>query len=109
MQNELNVEELPTGNWLKFLLPSGIGIMFFLTPLVVDGQVTVGMAWFGDLFIDNGQTQLQWMAGTFTVISILLTLIFHVSEPVRTRFYWLAEGLTLYSIWFLLRLSLIHI
>ena len=104
MQKERNIEELPTANWLKFLLPSGIGIVFFLTPLLIDGQVTVGMAWFGDLFIDNGQTQLQWMAGTFTVISVLLTLIFHVSEPARARFYWLAEGLTLYSVWFLLRL-----
>ena len=104
MQKEQNIEELPTANWLKFLLPSGIGIVFFLTPLSIDGQITVGMAWFGDLFIDNGQTQLQWMAGTFTVISVLLTLIFQVSEPARVRFYWLAEGLTLYSVWFLLRL-----
>ena len=44
------------------------------------------MAWFGDLFIDNGQTQLQWMAGTFTVISVLLTLIFQVSEPAASGF-----------------------
>jgi len=104
MQKERNIEELTTANWLKFILPSGIGIVFFLTPLLIDGQITVGMAWFGDLFIDNGQTQLQWMAGTFTVISVLLTLIFQVSEQARVRFYWLAEGLTLYSVWFLLRL-----
>ena len=52
MQKERNIEELPTANWLKFLLPSGIGIVFFLTPLLIDGQITVGMAWFGDLFDD---------------------------------------------------------
>ena len=63
MQKERDIEELPTASWLKFLLPSGIGIAFFLTPLVIDGQITVGMAWFGDLFIDNGQTQCNgWRA-----------------------------------------------
>ena len=44
MQKERDIEELPTASWLKFLLPSGIGIAFFLTPLVIDGQITVGMA-----------------------------------------------------------------
>ena len=104
MQKKLNTEELATSSWLKFLLPSGVGILFFLTPLLIDGQVTVGMAWVGDLFIDNGQTQLRWMAGIFTVISVLLTLIFHVFEPIRIRYQWLAEGLTLNSVWFFLRL-----
>ncbi len=104
MQKKMKSEDLAALNWLRFLLPSAIGILFFLTPLVIDGKVTVGMAWVGDLFIDNGHIQLQWMAGLFTVVSVLLTLIFHAFEPIRLRFHWLAEGLTLHSVWFLLRL-----
>jgi hypothetical protein len=65
------MQETGKKNWPQFLIPSGIGVLFFLTPMVIDGQVTVGMAYVGDLFIGNGQTQLQWMAGCFTFISSL--------------------------------------
>ena len=72
--------------------------------MMIDGQVTVGMAYVGDIFIDNIQLQLQWMAGAFTCVSVLLTLTFHFSESVRKRVAWLAEGLTIHPIWFSLRL-----
>jgi len=98
------MQETGKKNWPQFLIPSGIGVLFFLTPMVIDGQVTVGMAYVGDLFIGNGQTQLQWMAGCFTLISVLLTLTFHFCDAVSKRFAWLAEGLTLHPIWFSLRL-----
>ena len=42
-------------NWIRFLIPSGIGVLFFLTPIVIDGQITIGMAYVGDLFINNFQ------------------------------------------------------
>ncbi len=93
-----------TKTWLTFLLPSSIGVLFFLTPLMLDGKVTVGMAWVGDWVIGQYHPALQWMAGLFTLSSVLLSGGFHVSCSLRQRFDWLAPGLSLHPLWFPLRL-----
>ncbi|NKB33079.1 MAG: YjiH family protein [Pseudomonadales bacterium] len=91
-------------NWLRFLLPSVIGVLFFLTPLVIDDQVTIGMAWFGDLFIDNFQPQIVQLAGLFIVSSVLLTLLFAVSSAAKKKLSFLSNHLTFHPFWFTMRL-----
>ena len=97
-------QQPPLNRWLLFLLPSAVGVLFFLTPLVVDGQVTIGMAWFGDLFINNFQAQLVHLAGLFIVSSVLLTLLFAISISTKKKLSYLSDHLTLHPFWFTMRL-----
>ena len=97
-------QQPPLYRWLLFLLPSAVGVLFFLTPLVVDGQVTIGMAWFGDLFIKNFQPQLVQLAGLFIVSSVLLTLLFAISSGAKKKLSYLSDHLTLHPFWFTMRL-----
>lgn len=88
---------------LRFLLPSSIGILFFLTPLRIDGQLTIGMAYIGDLFINNWRAQLSQLAGFFISCSFLLTLLFALNKTAKARYHWLATHLTLHPFWFSMR------
>ena len=97
-------QQPPLNRWLLFLLPSAVGVLFFLTPLVVDGQVTIGMAWFGDLFINNFQAQLVHLAGLFIVSSVLLTLLFAISISTKKKLSYLSDHLPLHPFWFTMRL-----
>ena len=90
--------------WLRFLLPSAVGVLFFLTPLKIDGKLTIGMAWVGDLFINNFGPRLSQLAGVFIVSSVLLTLLFALHRASRERLGWLSVHLNLHPFWFTLRL-----
>jgi nucleoside recognition membrane protein YjiH len=91
-------------NWIRFLIPSGIGVLFFLTPIVIDGQVTIGMAYVGDLFINNFQLQLSQLAGIFIVSSVLFSLLFALNSSAKNKMHWLSDHLTLHPFWFTMRL-----
>lgn len=90
--------------WLRFLIPSAVGVLFFLTPLVIDGQVTIGMAYVGDIFINNYGTQLSQLAGIFIVSSVLLSVLFSVSIKAKSKLGFLSEQLTIHPFWFTMRL-----
>lgn len=89
--------------WFLFLLPSLIGTLFFLTPFSVDGQITVGMAYVGDLLIDNWKPQLSQFAGFLIAVSTLFTIGFTLSSQLRDRLPSLANHLTVHPVWFSLR------
>ncbi len=89
--------------WGRFLIPSSIGIAFFLVPFYIDGQITIGMAYVGDLLINNYKPELSQLAGFFIACSLAFSLLFGVSKNARLRFPALAEQLTLHPIWFTLR------
>ena len=89
--------------WLRFLIPSSIGIAFFLVPFYSDGQITIGMAYIGDLLINNYKPQLSQAAGVFIACSLIASLVFASNEKSRKRFPALAEQLSLHPIWFTLR------
>ena len=91
-------------SWIRFLLPSSIGVLFFLTPVVIDGQVTIGMAYVGDLFINNFRPQLSGLAGIFIVSSVLLTLLFAVNAGAKNKLRWLSDHLTVHPFWSTMRL-----
>lgn len=90
--------------WLLFILPSLIGTLFFLTPFSIDGQITVGMAYVGDLLIDNWKPQLSQFAGFLIAVSTTFTLAFKFSNELATRLPSLANHLTMHPVWFPLRL-----
>jgi len=91
-------------NWIRFLIPSGIGVLFFLTPIIIDGQITIGMAYVGDLFINNFQLQLSQLAGIFIVSSVLLSFLFAINERAKIKLHWLSDHLTLHPFWFTMRM-----
>jgi len=91
-------------NWIRFLIPSGIGVLFFLTPIIIDGQITIGMAYVGDLFINNFQLQLSQLAGIFIVSSVLLSFLFAINERAKKKLRWLSDHLTLHPFWFTMRM-----
>ena len=91
-------------NWIRFLIPSGIGVLFFLTPFVIDGQITIGMAYVGDLFINNFQLQLSQLAGIFIVSSVLFSFLFAINERAKKKLHWLSDHLTLHPFWFTMRM-----
>lgn len=91
-------------DWLLFLLPSLAGVLFFLTPIYVNEQLTIGMALVGDLFINNLRTQLSQLAGIFITCSLLLTIVFAIHKPTRQRIDWLATHLSMHPFWFSMRL-----
>ena len=91
-------------NWIRFLIPSGIGVLFFLTPIVIDGQITIGMAYVGDLFINNFQLQLSQLAGIFIVSSVLFSFLFAINERAKKKLRWLSDHLTLHPFWFTMRM-----
>mgnify|MGYP003388295031 FL=1 len=91
-------------NWIRFLIPSGIGVLFFLTPIVIDGQITIGMAYVGDLFINNFQLQLSQLAGIFIVSSVLFSFLFAINKRAKKKLHWLSDHLTLHPFWFTMRM-----
>jgi len=91
-------------NWIRFLIPSGIGVLFFLTPIIIDGQITIGMAYVGDLFINNFQLQLSQLAGIFIVSSVLFSFLFAINERAKKKLRWLSDHLTLHPFWFTMRM-----
>ena len=91
-------------NWIRFLIPSGIGVLFFLTPIVIDGQITIGMAYVGDLFINNFQLQLSLLAGIFIVSSVLFSFLFAINKRAKKKLHWLSDHLTLHPFWFTMRM-----
>ncbi len=92
-----------TSAWLRFLIPSSLGVAFFLVPFYYDGQITIGMAYFGDQLINSYKPQLSQAAGIFITCSLLVSLLFALNEKSRLRFPALAQQLTLHPIWFSLR------
>lgn len=87
---------------MRFLLPSLIGVLFFLTPMYVDGKITVGMAVFGDWIVAQWKPQLPLAAACFMAISVILTLVF-LRRSWYQRVEWLGRHLTPHPFWFSLR------
>lgn len=99
-----SINKTSLSNWLRFLLPSFAGVLFFLTPIIIDEQVTIGMAYMGDIFIDGFGTQLSQLAGIFIVSSVLLSLLFAISDRATKGLSFLSIHLTLHPFWFTMRL-----
>ncbi|MEH6648659.1 MAG: YjiH family protein [Motiliproteus sp.] len=68
-------------NLIKFLVPSVLGALLFLTPFVFGGKVTIGMGVLADTVKDATGDYLAGFAVLLTVISIVVTLIVNLSKP----------------------------
>ncbi|GGO75501.1 membrane protein [Marinobacterium nitratireducens] len=90
--------------YLKFIIPSLIGILFFLTPIVVDGKVTIGMGVLADMLKEAAKDYLPAFATSLLVISALVSLYAALLKPRWTqRDSTLVEIFTPKGIWLWLR------
>lgn len=92
--------------YLKFIIPSLIGFLFFLTPIVVDGKVTIGMGVLADQLNELTQDYLPAFATSLLVISALIALYTALFKPRWSQQdTTLAEIFTPKGIWLALRLA----
>ncbi|WP_435103263.1 YjiH family protein [Arhodomonas sp. AD133] len=68
---------------LKFLVPSLIGALMFLTPIVVDGQVTIGMGVLSDWLKATFSDSLPAVAATVLTISAVASAVVAVLPAGR--------------------------
>jgi len=61
---------------LKFIIPSSIGVLMFLTPIFVDGRATIGMGILVDLLRDATQDYLPTFATVLLLISCFCSIYF---------------------------------
>ena len=92
-------------DYLKFILPSLLGVGLFLTPVVVDDRVTIGMGVLADLLNESTSDYLPGFATVLLAISALVSLYAALLKPK-----WTEKGGNLVSIftprgvWLALRL-----
>ncbi|MBY4677508.1 YjiH family protein [Marinobacterium arenosum] len=67
--------------YLKFIIPSLIGVLFFLTPVVVDGKVTIGMGVLADELKALTKDYLPAFATGLLAISALVALYAALLKP----------------------------
>lgn len=92
--------------YLKFIIPSLIGFLLFLTPIVVDGKVTIGMGVLADQLNALTKDYLPAFATSLLVISALVSLYTAVFKPRWSQQdTTLAEIFTPKGIWLALRLT----
>ena len=61
---------------LKFIIPSSIGVLMFLTPIFIDGRATIGMGILVDLLRDATQDYLPTFATVLLLISCFCSIYF---------------------------------
>ncbi|MGA8944139.1 MAG: YjiH family protein [Thermoactinomyces sp.] len=70
------------GNFLKFLVPSMIGVFLFMIPMEIDGEMTISVAklakWSQEFLADY----LPGLATGMIVISVVFTLLAKLAKPV---------------------------
>lgn len=67
--------------YLKFIIPSLIGVLFFLTPVVVDDKVTIGMGVLADMLKTATKDYLPAFATALLVISAAIALFAALVKP----------------------------
>ena len=70
---------------LKFIIPSSIGVLLFLTPLFVDGRATIGMGILVDLLRDATQVYLPAFATMLLLVSCLCSTYFSLFRKNKSN------------------------
>tara|TARA_B100001167_G_C16758269_1_gene299935 strand:- start:147 stop:1490 length:1344 start_codon:yes stop_codon:yes gene_type:complete len=70
---------------LKFIIPSSIGVLLFLTPIFVDGRATIGMGILVDLLRDATQDYLPAFATMLLLVSCLCSTYFSLFRKNKSN------------------------
>jgi len=70
---------------LKFIIPSSIGVLLFLTPIFIDGRATIGMGILVDLLRDATQDYLPAFATILLLVSCLCSTYFSLFRKNKSN------------------------
>ncbi|WP_062266214.1 YjiH family protein [Endozoicomonas arenosclerae] len=105
--NAINQQQKPSlSHWLRFLIPSLIGLLLFVTPVFIQGEFTIPVAVLAGLLKANLANVLPLIITTVLIISCLLTLLAKLFSPawIMDRPF-LAGLFDISPIWTLVRLA----
>src|SRR5699024_6527918 len=90
---------------LKFLLPSIIGIIIFITPITVDGEITIPIAWLAETFDALLSPILGELIVTLTAISVIGTVVYRYFNPAWMRRSFFDSLFSVTPVWFAIRIT----
>lgn len=90
---------------LKFIIPSSIGVLLFLTPIFIDGRATIGMGILVDLLRDATQDYLPAFATMLLLVSCLCSTYFSLfrKNESNRRINQIQQIFTTSPAWLILR------
>ena len=91
---------------LKFIIPSSIGVLLFLTPIFIDGRATIGMGILVDLLRDATQDYLPEFATMLLLVSCLCSTYFSLfrKNESNRRINQIQQIFTTSPAWLILRI-----
>ena len=91
---------------LKFIIPSSIGVLLFLTPIFIDGRATIGMGILVDLLRDATQDYLPAFATMLLLVSCLCSTYFSLfrKNESNRRINQIQQIFTTSPAWLILRI-----
>jgi len=103
LEKSIAIQKNPK-NLLKFLIPSLIGILLFMTPVLYNGEITIPIALFSGLILDYLSSALPGIMTSFICLSFIGSLFTILLKPkaVISRPYW-NTLLNITPSWFLIR------
>lgn len=96
---------ISSGGLLKFILPSLIGVMLFMVPISINGEITIPIALLSNFILDNFSEVLPTLTVvliTITLVGTVLTKLFKPAFIINSSFF-----STLFNVgplWFISRL-----
>ncbi|MGI9282970.1 MAG: YjiH family protein [Endozoicomonas sp.] len=94
------------GHWLTFLLPSLVGLLLFVMPIVIEGELTIPVAILASLLKSALSGYLPTLITMILVVSCLMTLLTKLFSPhwIMDRNF-LAGLFDISPLWCLVRLA----
>ena len=91
---------------LKFIIPSSIGVLLFLTPIFIDGRATIGMGILVDLLRDATQDYLPAFATMLLLVSCFCSTYFSLfrKNESNRRINQIQQIFTTSPAWLILRI-----
>ncbi|QQK76091.1 YjiH family protein [Salicibibacter cibarius] len=89
---------------LKFLLPSIIGIIIFITPITVDGELTIPIAWLAETLDGWISPILGETIVAITGVSVIGTGIYRYLYPQWMRRSFFDSLFSVTPVWFIIRI-----
>ncbi|MGL4772892.1 MAG: YjiH family protein [Clostridium sp.] len=94
-------------SFLLFFIPSLMGVLFFMTPIKVDGEITIPVAFLSNKLVDVLADTLPLIAVIFICTSFIGSLIFKISKKMSlslTNIKVLSSLFDVSPVWFVVRL-----
>ncbi|ABK61887.1 MULTISPECIES: YjiH family protein [Clostridium] len=92
-------------SYIKFLIPSIIGVLLFMTPIKINGDMTIPVAYFSKLVQELLKNYLPLINTVIITVSLILTLVTKLFKPkfiIKNEY--LNKLFNISTIWFLIRL-----